>query len=92
LGRIGTALQIYKQNHDGSADFVSNLTMTHVDAGSCNGFEPAIPTHETEDFMRAIMDAAWKMGIRPTGFSDHTNELSAVRFHLEDMRKLAKVK
>lgn len=27
--------------------------------------------------------------MRPRGFKDHTNELTAVRYHLEDMRKLA---
>ncbi len=52
----------------------------------------AIPHEEVEDFMRAIMDAAWEVGIRPTGLSDHTNELTAVRCHLEDMRLLAKVR
>jgi hypothetical protein len=46
---------------------------------------------ETDDFLRAIMDVAWGTGIRPTGFEDHTNELKATRFHLEDMRLLAKV-
>ena len=48
--------------------------------------------HETDDFLRAIVDAAWDAGIRPTGFGDHTNELKATRYHLEDMRLLAKVR
>lgn len=47
---------------------------------------------ETDDFLRAIMDAAWEVGIRPTGFQDHTNELKATRYHLEDMRLLSKVR
>lgn len=40
-------------------------------------------------FLKAMMDAAWKLGIRPTGFEDHNNELKAVRDHLADMRSLA---
>jgi hypothetical protein len=40
-------------------------------------------------FLQAAMDEAWRIGLRPTGFADHTNELVAVRYHLEDMRRLA---
>lgn len=54
--------------------------------------EQAIPPDEVEDFLRAMMNAAWEIGLRPNGFDDHTNELTAVRYHLEDMRTLAKVK
>ncbi len=42
----------------------------------------------TNDFLQAIMDAGWEQGIRPRKFKDHTNELTAVRYHLEDMRAL----
>lgn len=42
-------------------------------------------------FLQACMDEAWRIGLRPTGFADHSNELTAVRYHLEDMRALAKV-
>lgn len=50
-----------------------------------------LPHDQTEDFIRAVMDAGWEMGLRPTGHEDHDNELKATRYHLEDMRKLAKV-
>lgn len=43
-------------------------------------------------FLQAFLDAAWDLGLRPKGFEDHKNELTAVRYHLEDMRKLAKVR
>lgn len=42
-------------------------------------------------FLQAMADLAWEQGIRPSGFKDHTAELGAVRYHLEDMRKIAKV-
>ena len=42
-------------------------------------------------FMQAMLDEAWEHGLRPRGFEDHTNELTAVRYHLEDMRKLVKL-
>lgn len=40
-------------------------------------------------FLQAALDAAWEIGMRPTAYADHTNELKAVRYHLEDMRTLA---
>lgn len=40
---------------------------------------------------QAVLDEAWRIGMRPKGFADHTNELTAVRYHLEDMRAMAKV-
>lgn len=44
--------------------------------------------------LRKIFEALWADGMRPSDFNakDHANELTAVRYHLEDMRKLAKVK
>ena len=47
---------------------------------------------EVEPFLQAMLDCAWEAGMRPLKFSDHTNELTAVRYHLEDMRKLVKLK
>lgn len=46
----------------------------------------------SSDFLQAMVDAAWNVGIRPSGVKDLEGTLGAVRFHLEDMRKLAKVK
>lgn len=42
-------------------------------------------------YLQAAMDAAWEAGLRPKGLEDQRNELKAVRYHLEDMRTLAKV-
>lgn len=47
--------------------------------------------YSARDFLQACMDAAWDLGLRPKGFADQKNELQAVRYHLEDMRALAKV-
>ena len=44
------------------------------------------------DFLQAASDTAWELGMRPKHFKDFTNELAAVRYHLEDMRLLAKVR
>lgn len=46
-------------------------------------------TDEGQAFLQAILDLAWSHGLRPKSFEDHNNELKAVRYHLEDMRRLA---
>jgi hypothetical protein len=42
--------------------------------------------------LQAIVDACWEAGIKPKKIHAHESEMAAVRYHLEDMRKLAKVK
>lgn len=44
------------------------------------------------NFVQAVMDAGWKAGLKPAGYEDASRELTATKFHLEDMRLLAKVK
>lgn len=51
-----------------------------------------LPGVSVKNFLQAMSDAAWEIGIRPKQLEDHTNELKATRYHLEDMRVLAKVK
>lgn len=46
------------------------------------------PLINTKEFCQAIMDEAWNEGMRPTGFTDVKNETTAIKYHLEDMRKL----
>ena len=43
-------------------------------------------------FLRTMLSTAWDAGLRPPSVQDHTNEMKALRYHLEDMRRLAKVK
>ena len=84
---------------DGKVDIVQPLTLetfkqgvliTAADHGGLLGEDTS--RAECEEFLRAIMDCAWEIGIRPNKFKDYTNELSATRYHLEDMRLLAKVR
>lgn len=39
-------------------------------------------------FLQTILDHAWSVGMRPVGFLDVKNEMSAVKSHLHDMRAL----
>lgn len=51
----------------------------------------SVPTDDIRGFLQAALDQAWELGLRPKGVTDNTDELAAVRYHLEDMRALAKV-
>lgn len=91
--RHASALHILREERDATV-FVKNMTMERVDHGGAIVSDGAINgrPEEIDDFLRAMMNAAWERGLRPDGYENHTNELAAVRFHLDDMRKLAKVK
>lgn len=41
-----------------------------------------------EGFMQAVLDEAWRLGMRPGEFVEHEAELKATDKHLEDMRKI----
>ena len=86
---VGHSLHIINDTRDGRY-FVKRIEMEQIDphSSTIKLSEQPIPPDEVEDFLRACMDAAWELGIRPTGYEDHKNELTAVRYHLEDMRRL----
>lgn len=82
----------------GARSYVGPLTLKTHDPGAAVPFDDATLSETMENredgvgdvtgFLQAALDAAWEHGLRPTGFADHTNELAAVRYHLEDMREL----
>ncbi len=84
---------LIREDVDGTRAVVTDIQFEKIDRHGLATKQPQLfGCGESEDFLRAVMDAAWENGIRPTGFKDHTKELTAVRYHLEDMRLLAKVK
>jgi|WetSurMetagenome_2_1015567.scaffolds.fasta_scaffold431908_3 hypothetical protein len=50
-------------------------------------YVPSILNLEKNDLSR-LMDQLWLLGIRPSNGSGDTNAFEAVKYHLEDMRKL----
>ena len=95
--RNASRIHMDRLRGDGKIDMVMPLHFTTIEeeegalAVEDHGILGDVTRSEIEDFFRGIMDAGWELGIRPTSFKDHTNELTAVRYHLEDMRTLAKV-
>lgn len=96
----GTRLFITTREHRGQPAYVLPFTAQSIEPGAVYDVPTLTETRvDTQDangdvtgFLQAAMDCAWEMGLRPTGFADHTNELMAVRHHLEDMRLLEKVR
>lgn len=85
----------------GAVGLVLPFTIKTFDRGEAHPDEPTLSETRYDQadgiadvtgFLQAALDAAWEHGLRPKGFADHSNELTAVRYHLEDMRTLAKVK
>lgn len=76
---------------------VSPLSYKEVTSGYVES--PAMLTETAEEradgigeitgFVQAILDAAWDAGMRPSQARDATEEIKAIRYHLEDMRSLA---
>ncbi len=66
------------------------LEFVEVEEGSKS--EPFVVIHDRPaqdtSMLQAMMDGLWDSGLRPTNHRDHTQELGAVRTHLEDMRQL----
>ena len=49
----------------------------------------AVESRSLHALLQAIMDCAWKRGLRPSKFDPSAGELAAVQAHLADMRRIA---
>lgn len=90
-----TQLMIVREGaREGIRSFVLPFSLAPVEDHVPYGGPPTLdgPDFDVRGFLQAALEAAWNAGLRPLGFSDVRNELAAVRYHLEDMRKLAKLK
>lgn len=68
-----------------SMDYVENFTIRHVEN---NGeIVPSLFTISNEQIQQ-LMNELWNLGIRPTNGAGDNNAFEAVKYHLEDMRKL----
>lgn len=81
--RVDFLLYVHREN---GRDVVSPLELKHIDAGLISGLPTfSLDRDEATDFLRSVMDVAWEMGVRPTGYD---NDLGATKHHLDDMRRI----
>lgn len=77
----------------GKRSAVTNFTLDEITSGQITPCAEIFPVEDKQDgvtsLLQAMIDAAWEAGFRPRGHEDHNSELTATRYHLEDMRTLA---
>jgi len=97
MGLMEETLLVFEENSARQIAMLPKAVLTTVDPA--RSFDPhqnfmTAPTGPDgkapaiTEFLQAMLDAAWKRGLRPSGF-EGPQEIAAVRAHLSDMRKLA---
>jgi hypothetical protein len=95
-GNIGFRMYVMREHFDGKVDVMQpSPVLKTLDAGSFVGHEQAwlddssgMMQQNVRGMLQAMSDAAWEIGIKPKQIEDHTSELKATKYHLEDMRAL----
>lgn len=73
----------------GGIAVITGFQTTQIEEG---GYSEPIPREagfSHRDLLQAIVTAAWEAGIRPAGYGDVRESITATKAHLDDMRKLA---
>ena len=99
-GQLAQFLTIGRVDHVSGRCEIMEATMRETDPTGAfplpDGNSPlvAFGTGVVDDrclnaLLQAIMDFAWKRGLRPSKFDPSAGELAAVQAHLADMRRIA---
>jgi len=77
----------------GTVKWMTGFTWTEMPEGSVLSDEMRVlhgsQVCETQHMLQAIVGAAWQAGIRPAQLTEEVSEVTAMRYHLEDLRRLA---
>lgn len=71
----------------GEDGFVEPFTIMKREQGEM--ISPSVAAEFGQGFLRAALNAAWEIGLRPDGFNDTRESMKATNAHLQDMRALA---
>lgn len=86
-------LHIIHTSPTGQKGIVTNLTMFAVAPGGALPANPgrimAPEVGDQRQFLQAMLEAAWEVGMRPAGYSDVAGSMRAGEAHLQDMRAIA---
>lgn len=95
FGHLGYRMFVMRETMSGTFEMiVGPLQIKTYERSSAVPYEDAflddsnIAREEIRHFLQACADAAWEIGIRPAQIADHSSELKATKYHLEDMRRL----
>lgn len=96
FGLIGYRMYVGREDHDGSITVMTQpVLLKTLERGSFVPEEDAFlddskHSHSVDvrQFLQGMADAAWEIGVYPKQLQDHSSELKATKYHLEDMRKI----
>jgi hypothetical protein len=85
----GTGIHIFERNQLGDLVGVAQPIVIEKVEHQGEAFRPAIllPIAQ-QGLLQEIVDQAWDMGIRPRYAKETVPEVTAIKYHLEDMRRL----
>ena len=86
--RFGIDLRLYTR-FMGSGDYNRIARVTFEEIPRDQAIRPEHQFTLDDEEARAIMDALWNVGIRPTDGRDKSDQINALERHLADMRALA---
>lgn len=92
-----TNIWIVAEDHRGRRHVAKPMKLEFVEMGDEKILhEPSLKINRTfnEDtkFLQALSDALSKTGYKPKDVEENAGELKAAKYHLEDLRKLLKIK
>lgn len=69
-------------------DIVAPIALISEDIGT-TATQPTVSAELGEEFLRACLNTAWDLGLRPDGYMDVRESMKATAAHLQDMRAIA---
>lgn len=86
-GRLARLL-VLRNDHDSSA--LAVITISLEERSAADVLEPTVYMREREmrGMLQAIVDEAWRAGIKPKALDDEVRDGAHQRRHLDDMRAL----
>ena len=94
FGMPGYRMYVARVRHDGHTELITKPIVHSIENSQIVAPEDALLDDSggfgtnVRNFLQAMSDAAWEIGIKPKQIEDNSNELKATKFHLEDMRTL----
>jgi hypothetical protein len=73
----------------GERGHVEPFVITNIDQPNIRPSETIAAGPDGLDFLRAVLNCAWELGLRPDGFEDSRESMKATSAHLSDMRTIA---
>lgn len=83
-----TRLVMAFDEENGTRSIVTEMKMQTISLDQRFPDDTPIAADVATDFLRAALNAAWEIGMRPDGFNDTRESMAATNHHLQDMRAL----